>query len=353
MKLFRFTQKIRNWLKGALRREQETQLTRGARTHVVIIDGTMSSLEEGMETNAGQTYRLLCETGTGGTVFYEAGLQLTRWQNAPDILMGRGINRQIRRAYGMLASRYRPGDRIFLFGYSRGAYAVRSLAGVIDRIGLLAPAHANVRNIRQAYRHYEADPESDAAKAFKDQFCQDDVEIEMIGVWDTVKALGIRLPLFSRYSAKQHEFHDHTLSKVVKNGFHALALNERRVAFEPVMWTSREGWDGRLEQVWFRGTHSDVGAQIMGRSDVRPLSNIPLVWMLGKAEDCGLALPEGWQTRFPRNATAPSVGAWAGWAKIFWHRRKRKVGRDPSESLHPTVPQQDRSLSSLFRRLSA
>ena len=63
-------------------------------------------------------------------------------------MMGRGINRQIRRAYGYLASRYRPGDKIYLFGYSRGAYAVRSLAGVIDRIGLLRPEHATVRHIR-------------------------------------------------------------------------------------------------------------------------------------------------------------------------------------------------------------
>lgn len=347
MKLFRFTDRIRHWLQGALRQEQVSQPSRGSRTHVVIIDGTMSSLEEGMETNAGRTYRLLCEGGVEGSVFYEAGLQLTRWQNAPDILMGRGINRQIRRAYGMLASRYRPGDRIFLFGYSRGAYAVRSLAGVIDRVGLLSPNHATVRNIRQAYRHYEAGPESEAAQAFRTQFCQGDVQIEMIGAWDTVKALGIRLPLMSRHSAKQHEFHDHTMRDVVKNGFHALALNERRVAYEPVMWETRHDWDGQLEQVWFRGTHGDIGAQVQGRDDVKPLANIPLVWMLERAEHCGLELPEGWKARFQQNPNAPSVGAWAGWAKIFLYRRARKVGRDASERLHHTVPEKLRKRVSL------
>ena len=114
--------------------------------------------------------------------------------------MGRGINRQIRRAYGYLASKYRPGDRIFLFGYSRGAYAVRSLAGVIDRVGLLQAQHANVRNIRQAYRHYECTPDSPYAKEFANLYCHDQVEIEMIGVWDTVKALGMRLPILWKWA---------------------------------------------------------------------------------------------------------------------------------------------------------
>jgi hypothetical protein len=67
------------------------------------------------------------------------------------------------------------------------------------------------------------------------------------------------------------------------------------------------------------------------------LSNIPLVWMLEKAESCGLPLPEGWRARFPCDASAPSVGTFRGWGKLFLARRKRVIGRDPSESLHPSV----------------
>ena len=95
--------------------------------HVVILDGTMSSLHPGHETNAGLTFRLLREGGRrhGLSLYYEPGIQWTSWTQAQDVIQGRGLNRQIRRAYGFLASRYRPGDRIFLFGYSRGAYAVR------------------------------------------------------------------------------------------------------------------------------------------------------------------------------------------------------------------------------------
>ena len=82
------------------------------------------------------------------------------------IVEGRGLNRQIRRAYGWLASHYREGDRIFLFGYSRGAYAVRSLAGVIDRVGLLRREHATERGVQLAYRHYQNGPDTVAAAAF-------------------------------------------------------------------------------------------------------------------------------------------------------------------------------------------
>src|SRR6056297_308624 len=114
-------------------------------------------------------------------------------------MMGRGINRQIRRAYGHLASRYRAGDRIFLMGYSRGAYAARSLAGVIDRVGLLRVEHATERNIVTAYRHYQSTSGSDAAKVFAEAHCHAETPIEMVGVWDTVKALGLRLPILWRW----------------------------------------------------------------------------------------------------------------------------------------------------------
>ncbi|WP_227269749.1 DUF2235 domain-containing protein [Roseobacter weihaiensis] len=310
---------------------------RGPVTHVVILDGTMSSLDPGCETNAGQMYRLCREMGTQLSIYYEPGLQWNDWRSARDVMLGRGINRQIRRAYGYLASRYRPGDRIFLIGYSRGAYAVRSLAGVIDRMGLLRAQRATERNIRDVYRHYECNPESEAAQAFSHAKCLHDVEIEMIGVWDTVKALGLNMPVLWRLSEKSHAFHNHELSHNVKAGFHALALDETRVAYKPIMWSSPEGYTGRVEQVWFPGTHGDIGGQLGGYDAARPLANIPLVWMLERAWLAGLPLPEDWSGRFPRDVTAPMLGTFRGKGKWFITRRARVAPQDPSERLHESV----------------
>lgn len=312
---------------------------RGRVDHVIILDGTLSSLADGMETNAGLLYKLLTTGGLRAdrTVYYEPGIQWEGWRHLPDIAQGRGINRQIRRTYGWLASHYREGDRIYLFGFSRGAFAVRSLAGVIDRIGLLKRGMATERAVSLAYRHYQTAPDSAAAKAFAAENCYGQTEIECVGVWDTVKALGIRLPLLWMLTEGQHRFHNSHLGKAVKHGFHALALHETRVAFEPVMWDCPPDWPGNVEQVWFRGAHGDVGGHIGDLQAARPLSNIPLVWMAERAEAVGLALPPGWQARFPCDPKAPMVGTMRGWGALFILRRARVVGADRSERLHASA----------------
>ncbi len=312
---------------------------RGVATHVVILDGTLSSLVEGRETHAGQLYKLLLEAGTGAnlTVYYEPGIQWNGWSGTLDVMQGRGINRQIKRAYGVLASRYRAGDRIVLAGYSRGAYAARSLAGVIDLVGLVNHNCATERSVTLAYRHYRRGGRGAAASAFRKKFCHPQVEIEAVAVWDTVKALGVRLPGIWQFSEVKHAFHNHALGHSIKHGFHALALDERRAAYEPVMWSSPEAWDGHMEQVWFAGTHGDVGGQLTGYEPARPLANITLVWMLQRLAACNVPLPEGWQARFPTDPHAPSIGGWRGLSKLFLTRGARAVGRDPSERVHETV----------------
>lgn len=334
---------LRDWILGLFGRKPQHgdghHRSRGAATHVVILDGTMSSLAAGHETNAGLTFKLIREAGQQAniTVYYEAGIQWRDWRSTWDVMAGRGTNRLIRRAYGVLASRYRAGDRIILVGYSRGAFAARSLAGVIDRVGLLKANHATVSHIRTAYRHYEAGATSDAALAFRAAYCVPDVAVEAVAVWDTVKALGVTWPLIWRWMGAKHRFHNHALGDVVKNGFHALALDERRNAYAPVLWERPSGWAGHMEQVWFKGTHGDIGGQLGGRETARPLANIPLVWMLERLAMCGVAFPDEWHGRFVQDVTAPSIGGWAGWSKVFWNRSTRVVGTDPSETLHETV----------------
>nr|WP_267137925.1 DUF2235 domain-containing protein [Anianabacter salinae] len=312
---------------------------RGRVDHVVLLDGTMSSLREGEESNVGLIYKLLREVAPSAhlSLHYEKGIQWRTWSATRDVIEGRGINRQIRRAYGLIASRYKDGDRIFLFGFSRGAYAVRSLAGVIDQLGLLRTDHATERNIREAYRHYMRGGQGEVARAFARLYCHDAAPIEMIGIFDTVKALGLRVPLVWNIGGEAHAFHNHDLGPSVRHGYHALAHDEARMAYAPVLWETTDTTDARVEQVWFRGSHGDVGGMLGGFDAARPLSNIPLVWMLERAEARGLSLPEGWRGRFATDPNAPSVGMNRGWGKAFVARRPRAIGHDPSERVHWTV----------------
>jgi uncharacterized protein (DUF2235 family) len=311
---------------------------RGVVDHVIILDGTLSTLEEGREGNCGLIYRLLTEGGRrpDRTIYYEAGLQWMGWRNLPALAQGRGLNRQIARAYGWLASHYRPGDRIYLFGYSRGAFAVRSLAGIIDRVGLVRREEATERAVRQVYRHYRQDPQGHAARSFATRYCHDDAPIALVGVFDTVKALGLRLPLLWMLTDKRNAFHSPELGHSVLRGAQALALHETRVVFQPVLWDVPPDRLDQVEQVWFRGAHGDVGGHIGSFQASRPLANLPLVWMLDRADVAGLRLPEGWQTRFPCDPAAAMVGTWRGAGALFLLRRKRVVGRDPSERVHPS-----------------
>lgn len=323
------------------------------KTHVVILDGTMSSVAKGFETHAGLTWKLLASSKPlTMRMYYEPGIQWRGWANAFDVMAGVGINRQIQRAYRWLAQGYAPGDRVIFLGYSRGAYAVRSLAGVIERQGLLRPEHATERNVRFLYRYYREARGPEHGQRFARRYCwpQEAVSVEMIGVWDTVKALGLRVPLLWKWSRVTVSFHHDQISSIVKAGYHALARDERRVAFTPVLWRSAERLSERdpprIEQVWFRGTHGDVGGQTLGFEPARPLANISLVWMLEHAERHGLALPEGWRAQFPRDSNAPSVGMNRGFGLLFAVRAPRVIGVDRSERMFDgsTLPHPPRPL---------
>ncbi|AHM04148.1 peptidoglycan binding protein domain protein [Roseibacterium elongatum DSM 19469] len=314
---------------------------RPPQTHVVLLDGTMSSLRRGYETNIGLTYRLLLGLPSDApvTVYYEPGIQWRGLRRAHEVIAGIGINRQIRRAYLFLARNYRPGDRIILMGFSRGAYAVRSLAGLIDTMGLLRPAQVDEDTLDRVYDCYRHAPQSAEARALRAARCHERVTVDFLGVYDTVRALGIRWPILWRLLPMPHPFHSHILGPSVRAARQALALDETRDVYAPVMWTCPpdDAAPRHVQQMWFRGTHGDVGGQIDGWSPARGLSNIPLVWMLQEAEAAGLPLPMVWRHRYVTDATAPSIGTFMGAGKYFLLRHRRHVGLDPSEYLHPSA----------------
>ncbi|WP_205793140.1 DUF2235 domain-containing protein [Pontivivens nitratireducens] len=319
---------------------------RPSRTHIFIIDGTFSRLIEGHETNAGQTYRLLEEVGqtVAQSVGYHPGVQGQGWSKWLAAAAGLGINEAIAEGYATLASRYRPGDRIVLMGYSRGAYAVRSLAGWIGQVGLLKAQHAMQRRVQRSFRYYETSRRSVSAKRFSERYCHRDVCIEMVGVWDTVSALGLPYPLLNRLAPMVTDFHDDRIGDGVRHAYHALAIDETRAAYDPILWQPRADWPGNMQQMWFAGNHGDVGGHVWRSPPARPLANISLIWMLERLERCHVELPEGWRDRFPTDPLAPSGGNWRGSAKLFLFRIKRLVQPGASQQVHPSVGARIRGL---------
>lgn len=322
--------------------------TRGPVDHFVLLDGTMGALEPARMTSIGLLYDFLRQSIPRASVYYGQGLEWREWRDLADLWFGWGVHAQILRAYGWLATRYRPGDRIFLLGYSRGAFAVRSLVGLIDRVGLLRPEAATERNLNLVWRYYEARELPAVARLFRARYCHEAAPIEMVGAFDTVRALGWQLPFLWMLSEPRYRFHDHRLGASVGHGFQALALNETRSVLEPLIWDSG-AVDTRIEQLWFRGCHADIGGQLGAFEAARPLANIPLVWMIERMEALGVTLPPGWRAAFPRDPAAPMVGTWRGWGKVFLLRAPRVVGRDASERLHETAVSAARDWRILLR----
>lgn len=315
--------------------------TRAPLIHVVLMDGTFASLDPGSRSSIGRIYAAL--SGWWGPlpekvrVRYTPGLQWERLRTVPELIIGAELEDRIRIAYGWLARTWQPGDPLFLFGYSRGAFAVRSLAGMIGQIGLIRPELASDQLIRKAWDYYRLGGEAEEITAFRTEHCHVRVPIRMIGVFDTVMALGIRLPVLWMLTEPRYRYHDQHLGAHVQIGVQALALDETRAAFQPILWTG-DASETRLRQTWFRGSHADIGGQLSGAEYARPLSNIPLAWMLGHAENAGLPMPQDWRYQLPCDATAPSVGSWRGWGKAFLARAPRVAGSELSEQLHATVP---------------
>ncbi|MEM9851862.1 MAG: DUF2235 domain-containing protein, partial [Pseudomonadota bacterium] len=165
--------------------------SKGGRNHVLIVDGTQSRLTPGEETNAGLLYKLLQEAACPRTtIWYHAGIQGHGLRNWVTLASGWGINQIVFDGYATLARRYRPGDRIFFFGFSRGAYAVRSIAGMIDRVGLVQERSAHKGTLREAFALYERG-DRPGSLTFQSVYCHSETPVRLIGVWDTVAALGL------------------------------------------------------------------------------------------------------------------------------------------------------------------
>jgi hypothetical protein len=230
-----------------------------------------------------------------------------------------GISRNVREAYRWLATHYTDGDQLFLVGFSRGAYTVRSLAGMIRNVGLLRPEHLD--RVDEAYAIYRKTgrrwrPDGSASLAFLRRYSRDVPQIECLAVWDTVGALGVptRGPV-GALTRWRYGFHDVELSGRVRNAFQALAIDERRRAFAPSVWLADEADADRqrVEQVWFAGDHSDVGG---GNGDC-VLTDHALRWMADRLTECGLHLDERVLPQHDVLAAAPHVDVKDSFRSVF------------------------------------
>ena len=290
---------------------------------VVCADGTWKSRDDsGDTTNVEKLHDAVLPVAADGTrqlTRYFPGVGASRRARILGGAFGVGLSRNVQECYRWLAREWQPGDELYLFGFSRGAFTVRSLAGMIRNVGLLPADRLDL--VDEGYGHYRDDDpawRADGAKAvaWRKAHSREVQRIRCLGVWDTVGALGVPTsgPL-GWWTRRRWGFHDVQLSGRVEHAYHALAIDERRKPFAPTLWQADDAHADQqhVEQVWFAGVHSNVGG---GYPDCG-LSDTTLWWMAGKARAAGLELDQ----------REPARGD-----------RRRRLARAALRQLHPRLP---------------
>jgi hypothetical protein len=252
---------------------------------IFCADGTWHGAQG--ETNVSKFYNSL-SSGSDQVRIYDDGLGPNGLpiEKLTGDEFGEALYAKIKDGYSRIASEYRPGDQVFLFGFSRGAYTARSIAAMIAICGLPLKGELDEASLAITFEAYR-DPlkRSSLLNELADQPSWH-TNVEMLGVWETVGSLGIPAHI-SGSIVSRYGFLDTTLHVSIQNAYQALAIDERRAQYPPTLWTSTPAQGQTVEQVWFSGTHGDVGGGEEWSGD-RPLSDIPLYWMVGKARELGV-----------------------------------------------------------------
>lgn len=286
---------------------------------VLCCDGTWSFPDQSdgdspCPTNVSKFARGVADEGDDGVeqrLFYHRGVGTGRWDRILGGAFGFGLSRGVQDVYRFIVENYDPGDELYFVGFSRGAFTARSAAGFVRNAGVLRREFVDL--IGRAYEFYrnrsnKTKPSSIEAQFFRRSYSYGEVDIHCIAVWDTVGTLGIPLNglrwvnVFNR----RYAFHDVELSGRVKYAFHALAIDEQRRPFSPTLWTQQADAVGAqtLKQVWFAGTHSDVGG---GWPDAA-LADVPLMWIVEQVKSAGLGFsPDDFLPKAPPNASTPVI----------------------------------------------
>lgn len=288
---------------------------------VLCCDGTGNEYGKN-NTNVVELYSLSLKNERQVT-FYDPGIGTGGWeyeeesgilQAKKDQATGYGLQKNVLDAYQFLMETFEPGDKIYLFGFSRGAFTVRSLAGMLYKCGLLRSDNDNL--VEYASKIYNTRGNTDIAKGFRETFSRN-CPVFFIGVWDTVESLILNAG---------KKFHDTTLNPDVKFGYQALSIDEKRRDFPPSLWDESRKAPGQvIEQVWFAGVHSDVG----GWYPERGLSNLALQWMAEKAAGCKMLIDGKGLKTYAGDPHGIKHESYTG----FWKFRGRHIRKIPEGAL--------------------
>lgn len=318
---------------------------------VLCCDGTWNTPDQLSPTNVTKIALAIAREDDNGREqrsFYHLGVGTNRWERIRGGAFGFGLSRDVRDVYRFLVQNFEPGDELFFFGFSRGAFTARSTAGFVRNCGILRKEFAD--RVDEAYALYRnrssnTHPKSVEATLFRRSYSYE-TRIRFIGVFDTVGALGVPLDGLRLVNLlnRRWQFHDTDLSTTVDAAFQALAIDEKRGPFRPTLWTrsadSPKADSQQLEQVWFTGVHSDVG----GGYPQRELSDIPLLWMVDRASRSGLAFQHDAFTHRPDGAAAPSENDETLRSRTYVHQ-------DPLGQLHESRKGLYRAIPPFVRRL--
>ncbi len=308
------------------------------RTARLSLDPTNASCtSENPATNVRRFYDSVLPRSHNGwpqTKWYDDGTDLPWLGRYRDGTFGYALDLQILQSYAYLVTLYEPGDEIFLYGFSRGAYVARTLTGLVGTCGLISPSlidaqqlnrvkdlalsspsnlatsyeltrslrelvlHPGDHLLTEAYRLYRNlghDAHGRASASFRSQAGQT-ASIALLGVWDTVGPLGIPTKALKCLNDHRYNFHDTDLSITVKRAYHALAIDEHRSDYNATLWTSPTRDGQILEQRWFSGSHGDVG----GVYRERELSDLSLSWIQRRSVEAGISI-EGANSKYEPN----------------------------------------------------
>ena len=287
---------------------------------ILLLDGTWNSIDVGAcDTNIVRMRELISKhlvrtshsrthaddgdkkvrgytaSGKEHIIYYERGVGTGAFDRFRGGAFGDGLSRNIRHAYKFLSFWYEPGDEIFIYGFSRGAYTARSLVGYLAAAGLLRRDRCDEEKEALAWRYYRSATNDRMPAVWSrltdDVYDRDKFRIKLLGVFDTVGALGIPVGGIARqFNRDEYGFHDVELSSITDVNLHAVAIDEHRWPFEAALWRQPpfKKYDTKVEQVWFSGAHSDVGGGYIveedRKADTAYADNITLDWMIRRTK---------------------------------------------------------------------